>query len=104
MGTMTCGLVYPTKLQISDVEDWLEANCAGDWDVALADLDTGGGSVAKKLEIYFERAADRDLFKQLFAGFEKEKLAGGDGAARGGLDSESPVGGGVGGMMRPDRR
>lgn len=107
MGKMTCGLVYATKLQISEVEDWLDANCGGDWDLALADLNTGGGDVAKKVEIYFELPADRDLFKTLFAGFERDKLAGGgasDAGGGGGGGGEPKKGGFFSGMMRPDKR
>lgn len=100
MGKLTCGLVYGTRLQISEVEDWLEANCKGDWDLALADLNVGTGDVAKKVEIYFELPTDRDMFKTLFANFEKGQIAGGPSSSGGG----SSASGGLGGMMRPDRR
>ena len=110
MGKLTCGLVYGTKLQVSDVEDWLDANCKGDWDVSMADLAVGGHGVAKKLEIYFELPADRDTFKALFAGFEKAKLAeqasgkpsgGAKGDSGGSGGGETKKGGLFGGMMRP---
>lgn len=101
MGKMTCGLVYPTKLQISEIEDWLDANCSGDFELALADLDVGGGDVGKKVEFYFELPADRDMFKKMFAGFERDKLAsGGDSGGGGGDDASSAP---SNGMMRPNR-
>lgn len=103
MGKLTCGLVYGTRLQISEVEDWLEANCKGDWDLALADLNVGGGDVAKKVEIYFELPTDRDMFKTLFAKFERGQLAGGA-SSPGGSGGTTSAPGGSGGMLRPDRR
>ena len=104
MGAMTCGLVYGTKLQISEVEDWLDDNCTGDWELALADLDTGGaGDVKKKIELYFELPADRDLFKNLFVGFEKGKMSG-DAPSPSGSGGDAPTGGSqLGGMMRPNK-
>lgn len=109
MGKMTCGLGYATVLQISDVEDWLDSNCKGDWDISLADISTSGG-VTKKIEIYFELPEDKEMFKNRFKDFEQQMAAGGGNAgnARGGGSgggSDAPANDGPsGGMMRPDKK
>ena len=106
MGKFTCGLGYATSLQISDVQDWLDDNCAGDWDLSLADIDTSGG-VTKKVEILFEKPEDRDKFKGLFKEFEQQKLAGGGDDRRGsggGGGGSGPNDAPSSGMMRPDKK
>lgn len=104
MGKMTCGLVYGTRLQVSEVEDWLDANCSGDWDVGLADLKEGAaGEVSKKLEIYFELPEDRDKFKNMFKEFEQASLNPKASPGGGGGEGEAPEKGGLFGMMRPDK-
>ena len=101
MAKMNCGLVYSTKLQISDVEAWLDANCRGDCQLSLADVNTGSGQLAKKLEIYFELPADRDQFRQLFVGFEKDRLANPGAAVT--AAAAPPAKSGWFGMLRQDK-
>lgn len=108
MSKMTCGIGYATKLQISDVEDWLDENCEGDWDIGLADLDTGAYGVKKKIEVYFELPADRDKFKSLFKQYEANRAKEAEVRAEREMDRGSGGGstkkaGGSLGMMRPDR-
>ncbi len=69
MGAFTCGLKYREKHSIKEIESWLEENCMGDWKVSLAGIDDSQpGTIVNHLEIYFEKAEDKDRFK---AGFPK---------------------------------
>jgi len=59
---LNTGLKFKTQASITALEDWLEANCAGAWEVELdAICTTLDGQ--KKVSVFFENDADRDAFK-----------------------------------------
>lgn len=61
------GIAFKTHRSIVEVEDWLEQNCEGDWDVALRGMDDSDPAQIKKLvEVYFELEADKLAFRQGF--------------------------------------
>jgi len=104
MGDMTCGVGYATELPIGDVDDWLDENCAGDFDIELTDM----VGEKKKVAIRFEKREDLEMFKKKFKKFEKEKLAENQNKPRNqdrGGDSKSskPKKKGLFGMLRPDK-
>lgn len=71
MSDLRYGLAYKTEASIKEIEDWMGQNCSGDWDVRLADLDDSEPArIKKKIELFFERAEDKEKFK---LGFSKHK-------------------------------
>ncbi len=102
MAKMTCGLAYVTALPLSDVEDWLDANCEGDWSVGLAEGDDPIGGGKTKIEILFELRPDMETFKGRFKAFEEQKASAPD-SARADSD-EKPKKKGLAGMLRPDQK
>jgi len=60
MAELRCGVILSTEGAISDVENWLKDHCAGDWELALEDMDED--LVKKSLKILFEREEDKLLF------------------------------------------
>jgi hypothetical protein len=54
-------VLFKTGIPAADLENWLGANCRGDWSMVLEDMDDGLRS--KTLRIMFETPSDRDRFK-----------------------------------------
>ena len=54
-------VLFKTGIPYSDLETWLGANCQGEWELVLEDVD--GGLKSKTLRIIFETEEDRDRFK-----------------------------------------
>ncbi len=104
MSNFACGIGYSTVLPVGDVHDWLDANCAGDFHVQLADMSEDAiHGYTKKVEIFFENESDRDNFRKLFKAFEQNRKAEVDAAAAGGGKSAGkPERKGLLGMLRPD--
>ena len=64
MGKFTCGLKYKAKRSVHEIEDWLDDNCSGDWDVQLEGIDDSDpAGIVNHFAILFERPEDRDLFR-----------------------------------------
>ena len=101
MSEFKCGIGYSTELPVGDVHDWLDANCAGNFHVQLADINADTGT--KKVEIFFENESDRDNFRKLFREFEKQKKVADELAADRADQPEKPKGKGLFGMLRPDK-
>lgn len=59
--TLHTGLKFTTSTSISVIEDWLEKNCKGEWDVDIEAISTGLGK--KSVAVYFETDADKEAFK-----------------------------------------
>lgn len=65
MAKFTCGLRFKARQPVREIEDWLEKNCEGAWDVTLAKLDDSvPGIIVSHLEVLFEKPSDRDKFKE----------------------------------------
>ena len=61
------GVAFKTERQISEIEDWLDQHCSGDWDVRLRALDDADMAHMKKVvEVYFELEEDKLKFRQGF--------------------------------------
>ncbi len=103
MTQMTCGLAYVTTVALSEVEDWLDANCSGDWSVGLAEGDDPIGGGKTKIQILFELRPDMEIFKGRFKAFEAQKASGGGGSSRDVNGDEKPKKKGPLGMLRPDQ-
>jgi hypothetical protein len=59
------GVLYSTIGAVADVEDWLDENCASDWNLVVDGLDE---SLTKKsLRIMFEHEADKLRFISEYA-------------------------------------
>ncbi|MBT3361575.1 MAG: hypothetical protein HN403_18280 [Rhodospirillales bacterium] len=101
MSQMTCGLAYVTGLPLSEVEDWIEANCSGDWSVGLADGDDPIGGGKTKIQVLFELREDLEIFKGRFKAFEQQKVSAPD--TQRGEGGEEPKKKGSVGMLRPDQ-
>ncbi len=68
MSAMTCGVGYKTEKSIETIESWLDANCEGDWDVVLKDMDDSNpAKMLKVLDVLFELSADKERFKIEFS-------------------------------------
>ena len=58
------GLKFKTSAPISAIEDWLEANCQGEWDVEIEAISTELRQ--KSVAVYFETEDDREAFKAAY--------------------------------------
>nr|MBC8158916.1 hypothetical protein [Alphaproteobacteria bacterium] len=101
MAQMTCGLAYVTALPLSEVEDWLDANCPGDWTVGLADGEDPIGGGKTKIQILFELRADLDTFKGRFKAFEAQQASAPASRRDDSGGDEKPKKKGFAGMLRP---
>ena len=54
-------VLFKTGIPVSDLEDWLGANCQSSWSMVLEDMEPGLKS--KTLRIMFETPDDRERFK-----------------------------------------
>jgi len=67
--SLNTGLKFKTTASISALEDWLDANCTGEWDVELEAISsTLDGQ--KKVSVFFELDTDRDAFKLAVKGIK----------------------------------
>ena len=65
--TLHTGLKFKTSAQINVIEDWLDANCKGEWDVDIEAISTALRQ--KSIAVYFENEDDRDAFKAAYKSF-----------------------------------
>lgn len=65
--TLHTGIKFKTSTPISVIEDWLEENCQGEWDVDIEAISTGLGQ--KSVAVYFETDEDKEAFKQAYKSF-----------------------------------
>ena len=56
----TTGVIYKTTQPVAGLEDWLAANCAGDWGLTLQDV--SDDFTQKSYLVLFEREADKAKF------------------------------------------
>ncbi|HEY9080876.1 hypothetical protein [Magnetovibrio sp.] len=64
---LSTGLKFKTSTPINVIEDWLDANCKGEWDVDIEAISTELRQ--KSIAVYFEKEADRDAFKAAYKSF-----------------------------------
>lgn len=62
--TLHTGLKFKTSAPIDKLEDWLEKNCEGEWDLDIEAISTQ--LQQKSVAIYFETEEDRDAFKTAY--------------------------------------
>jgi len=55
------GIKFKTSTSISIIEDWLDKNCKGEWDVEIEAISTTLGQ--KSIAVYFETTTDKEAFK-----------------------------------------
>ncbi|MBD3661399.1 MAG: hypothetical protein HUJ11_04325 [Arenibacter algicola] len=67
MMTLHTGIKFKTSVPISAIEDWLEQNCQGEWDVDIEAINTGLGQ--KSVAVYFETESEKEAFKQAYKSF-----------------------------------
>ena len=60
-----CGLLYKTSEPAHVVEDWLDDNAKGEWNLVLDDMDDALSG--KTLKIMFSDIEDKDKFMAKFA-------------------------------------
>lgn len=65
--TLHTGIKFKTSAPITDIEDWLEENCQGEWDLDIEAVATKLGQ--KSVAVYFETEADKEAFKQAYKSF-----------------------------------
>jgi len=65
--TLHTGLKFKTSVQINVIEDWLDANCKGEWDIDIEAISTELRQ--KSIAVYFENEDDRDAFKASYKSF-----------------------------------
>ena len=65
--TLHTGIKFKTSASISAIEDWLEGNCKGEWDVEIEAIASALNK--KTVTIYFETDQDRDAFKGVIKSF-----------------------------------
>lgn len=63
--SLRTGIKFKTSASINMFEDWLEANCKGEWDLEVESISTTLGQ--KSMAVYFENETDRDAFKAAYA-------------------------------------
>lgn len=61
------GIKFKTSASISVIEDWLEKNCTGEWDVEIEAIATALGQ--KAVAVYFETDTDKEAFKSAYKTF-----------------------------------
>ena len=59
--TLNTGLKFKTSAPITAIEDWLDKNCKGEWDLDIEALSTKLGK--KSIAVYFETDTDKEAFK-----------------------------------------
>ncbi|MEK7244862.1 MAG: hypothetical protein AAB223_02460 [Pseudomonadota bacterium] len=59
------GVEYVTADSLSNLEDWLDANCQGKWSLGLEGMDEK--RVKKTVKILFEEEGDKQRFIATFA-------------------------------------
>ena len=59
------GVLFSTENAVSDVEDWLENYCDGQWNLAIDGMDDA--LIKKSLKITFELEADKHYFINEYA-------------------------------------
>jgi len=57
---LTCGVLYTTSGAVTEIEDWLEDNCQGDFSLGIEDMDDE--LIKKSLKILFELETDKQRF------------------------------------------
>lgn len=62
--TLHTGIKFKTSAPITVIEDWLEENCQGEWDLDIEAIATKLGQ--KSVAVYFEIEADKEAFKQAY--------------------------------------
>lgn len=65
--TLRTGIKFKTSAPISVIEDWLEQNCKGEWDVDIEAIATSLGQ--KAVAVYFETDSDKEAFKAAYKSF-----------------------------------
>lgn len=58
---MMYGLLLSTARTVASIEEWLEPNCEGDWNIVLDGIDEDVLG-KKRLRIMFELEADKQKF------------------------------------------
>ena len=58
---MVYGLLLSTVRTVASIEEWLDANCEGDWNIVLDGIDEDNFG-KKRLRIMFELEADKRKF------------------------------------------
>lgn len=66
--TLHTGIKFKTSAPITVIEDWLEENCQGEWDLDIDAIATKLGQ--KSIAVYFETDADKEAFKQAYKAFK----------------------------------
>jgi len=62
--TLHTGIKFKTSAPINVIEDWLETNCKGEWDLEVESISTV--LKQKSMAVYFEKETDRDAFKAAY--------------------------------------
>ncbi len=58
------GLIYNTPHTAKTIEDWMEENCSGDWDINIEGIDTE--RKLKSFKIRFDNEEDKQAFVNHF--------------------------------------
>lgn len=61
---MTYGIIYKTAGGMTQIEDWMDGQCQGDWSLVLADMDDD--LVKKTFRVMFELETDKTNFIENF--------------------------------------
>ncbi|MBF0247701.1 MAG: hypothetical protein HQL36_06455 [Alphaproteobacteria bacterium] len=58
-------VTFSTTKKVLPIEDWLEQNCSGSWELRLVGMEDD--LQTKIIQVMFQRLGDHDLFVDLFA-------------------------------------
>ena len=71
---MSFGLRFTTGRRLSEIEEWLDANCSGGgYNLAIEDMSEDLGR--KTVRVMFDRDEDRQRFRDYFAGKKGDEPA-----------------------------
>lgn len=62
---MRFGVIYKTVGSMTEIEDWLDDTCDGEWNLILQDMDDQ--LIQKTLRVMFEFEEDKKKFVELYA-------------------------------------
>lgn len=66
--SLRIGLKFKTSASILTIENWMDANCKGEWEVEIVSINAN--LQKKTIAAYFETEEDRDAFKKAYSSFQ----------------------------------
>jgi hypothetical protein len=67
MNTLGFGVRMTTSRRLERMENWLDANCTGEWHIKIDGI--SDDFTSKTVSVMFERASDKKRFRSICRGF-----------------------------------